>query len=81
MLYTIGWTIDLFFKALEKTNENIATQSGQKKQLKKETLKRQKKKMKNANNSMFHVTWTTFKFNRNQLGTVFSVCHDLHAME
>ena len=20
--------------------------------------------------SMFHVTWTTFKFNRNQLGTV-----------
>ena len=22
------------------------------------------------NYSMFHVTWTTFKFNRNQLGTV-----------
>ena len=24
--------------------------------------------------SMFHITWTTLKFSRNQLGTGFSVC-------
>ena len=27
-------------------------------------------RLKDKNYSMFHVTWTTFKFNRNQLGTV-----------
>ena len=27
--------------------------------------------------SMFHVTWTTFKFDRNG----FSVCHELRAMD
>ena len=37
---------------------------------KREKKNRKKKRSGMFNYSMFHVTWTTFKFDRNQLGTV-----------